>query len=80
MRVIGGSGPRSVTVDCWGNPDGRPAILLHGTPGGGTVPCPSVLYRLGIGFICYDRPGYGCSDRHTGCTVAGAAWDVLADA
>jgi pimeloyl-ACP methyl ester carboxylesterase len=36
-----------------------------------------VLYRLGVWLICYDRPGYGGSDRHEGRTVADAAWDVL---
>jgi pimeloyl-ACP methyl ester carboxylesterase len=37
-----------------------------------------VLYRLGIRLICYDRPGYGGSDRSAGRTVADAAGDVLA--
>jgi pimeloyl-ACP methyl ester carboxylesterase len=37
-----------------------------------------VLYRLGVRLICYDRPGYGESDRHKGRSVADAAWDVLA--
>jgi pimeloyl-ACP methyl ester carboxylesterase len=75
---------RSVTVDSWGDKAGLPVFLLHGTPGsrGGPKPRPSVLSRLGVELICYDRPGYGGSSRHRDQTVADAAWDVpdIADA
>lgn len=37
-----------------------------------------MLYRLGVRLICYDRPGYGESERDEGRTVGDAAWDVLA--
>jgi pimeloyl-ACP methyl ester carboxylesterase len=37
-----------------------------------------VLYRLGIRLICYDRPGYGGSDRAPGRNVVDAAEDVQA--
>jgi pimeloyl-ACP methyl ester carboxylesterase len=71
-------------VDCIGAPDGLPVFLLHGTPGSrrGPRPRPGVLYRLGIRLICYDRPGYGGSDRCPGRSVADAATDVatIADA
>jgi pimeloyl-ACP methyl ester carboxylesterase len=78
-QVVGMSDDREVTVDSLGAPDGAPVFLLHGTPGcrAGPRPRPSVLYRLGIRLICYDRPGYGGSDPHPGRTVADAAWDVL---
>ena len=71
---------RELTFDCAGDPDGIPVFLLHGTPGGRLGPRPraSVLYRLGIRLICYDRPGYGGSTRHPGRDVAAAADDVLA--
>src|SRR5262249_15922721 len=36
----------------------------------------SVLYRLGVRLISYDRPGYGAAARQPGRTVAAAAWDV----
>ncbi|WP_214416110.1 alpha/beta fold hydrolase [Sphaerisporangium fuscum] len=59
-------------------------FLLHGTPGSRIGPCPrgSVLYRLGVRLITFDRPGYGRSDRLVGRTVAAAAADVeaIADA
>ena len=55
-------------------------FLLHGTPGSRSGPRPrsSVLYRLGIRLISYDRPGYGGSSRSPGRSVADAAADVAA--
>jgi pimeloyl-ACP methyl ester carboxylesterase len=74
------AGKRRVAVDSWGSPTGMPVFLLHGTPGSKSGPRPrsSVLYRLGIQLISYDRPGYGGSDPHPGRTVADAAADVEA--
>jgi pimeloyl-ACP methyl ester carboxylesterase len=75
------SGPRrTLAFDEWGAPRGYPVFLLHGTPGSRNGPRPraSVLYRLGIRLICYDRPGYGLSGVHRGRSVADAALDVLA--
>jgi pimeloyl-ACP methyl ester carboxylesterase len=79
-QVVDVSDTRSVSVDCWGAPDGTPIFLLHGTPGSRRGPRPrtSVLYRLGVRLVCYDRPGYGGSSRHFGRTVADAARDVQA--
>lgn len=73
-------GKRELAVDSYGAQDGTPIFLLHGTPGSRSGPLPraSVLYRLGIRLISYDRPGYGGSSRAYGRTVAGAADDVLA--
>ncbi|MGH3616085.1 MAG: alpha/beta fold hydrolase [Pseudonocardia sp.] len=53
-------------------------FLLHGTPGSRNGPKPRgiVLYRHGLQLICYDRPGYGGSDRNEGRTVRDAAGDV----
>ena len=78
-RVIGVSDGRQVSVDSYGDPNGFPVFLLHGTPGSrsGPVPRPPLLYRLGIRLISYDRPGYGDSDRQQGRSVADAAADVL---
>lgn len=80
MRRVVVSGNRSVGVESLGHPDGTPVFLLHGTPGSRSGPRlrVSVLYRLGVRLICYDRPGYGKSDPHPGRTVADAARDVLA--
>jgi len=48
----------------YGDPDGKPVILLHGNPNSrllyGLVPdCP---FRPGLHLIAPDRPGYGLSD------------------
>ncbi|WP_433416318.1 alpha/beta fold hydrolase [Microtetraspora malaysiensis] len=71
---------RKLAVDEKGRPGGSPVFLMHGTPGSrvGPLPRPSVLYRLGIRLISYDRPGYGGSDRKFGRTVADATEDVSA--
>lgn len=75
---------RRLVVEEKGEPDGSPVFLLHGTPGSRLGPSPraSVLYRLGIRLISYDRPGYGGSDRLVGRTVADVAGDMeaIADA
>ncbi|MET9735392.1 alpha/beta hydrolase [Streptomyces sp. NPDC006458] len=74
---------RWLTVEEYGDPDGSPVVLLHGTPGCrfGVVPRDVVATRPGVRFIAYDRPGYGGSDRRPGRRVADAARDVaeLAD-
>lgn len=71
---------RLLTVDVSGASDGVPVFLLHGTPGSrrGPKPRTSVLYRLGVQLICYDRPGYGGSTRRVGRLVADAAVDIAA--
>ena len=75
---------RRLTVEEYGDPDGTPVVLLHGTPGCrfGVVPEDVVAAHPGVRFIAYDRPGYGDSDRLPGRRVADAARDVadLADA
>ena len=83
-REITVPGGRRVTFDCPGSSGAFPVFLLHGTPGSrsGPVLRPSVLYRLGVQVISYDRPGYGGSDRDPERSVANAARDVeaIADA
>src|SRR5689334_4097042 len=75
---------RRLSVEERGDPKGRPVFLLHGTPGSrlGPAPRPSVLHRMGVRLITFDRPGYGGSDRSVGRTVSAAAEDVslIADA
>jgi pimeloyl-ACP methyl ester carboxylesterase len=71
---------RRLSTQVYGDPDGRPIFLLHGTPGSRLGPHPrsSVLHRLGVQLIAFDRPGYGESDRMAGRQVADVAGDVLA--
>jgi len=71
---------RALHVAISGSDDGEPVFLLHGTPGSrlGPKPRTSVLYRLGVRLICYDRPGYGGSARRAKRAVRDVAADVAA--
>jgi pimeloyl-ACP methyl ester carboxylesterase len=71
---------RRLSTQMYGDPDGRPVFLLHGTPGSRLGPHPrsAVLHRLSVRLIAFDRPGYGESDRKAGRRVADVAADVLA--
>jgi pimeloyl-ACP methyl ester carboxylesterase len=71
---------RRLIVSEWGKRSGQPVFIMHGTPGSriGVAPRSSVLYRMGVRLISYDRPGYGRSDRDAGHQVVAAADDVLA--
>ncbi len=64
----------------YGDHEGAPIFLLHGTPGSRLGPRPRsvVLHRLGVRLIAFDRPGYGRSDRLRGRKVANVAADVAA--
>ena len=71
---------RSLGVEVTGSERGSVVFLLHGTPGSRTGPKPrsSVLHRLGVRLVCFDRPGYGRSARLPGRTVADVVDDVCA--
>ncbi len=60
--------------------EGVPVFWHHGTPNLGLPPEP--LFRPGVRWISYDRPGYGSSTPVPGRTVASAATDTshIADA
>jgi pimeloyl-ACP methyl ester carboxylesterase len=77
-HVVKTADGRGLSVETLGAPDGRPVLLCHGTPGAANGPRPRgiLLHRLGIKLICYDRPGYGDSDRHPRRRVCDAARDA----
>ena len=83
-RTVWAADGRRLATAVYGDPAGRPVFLLHGTPGSRIGPRPrsAILHRLGVRLICFDRPGYGESDRQPGRRVADAAADVslIADA
>ncbi|MDX8029673.1 alpha/beta hydrolase [Lentzea sp. BCCO 10_0856] len=60
--------------------EGVPVFWHHGTPNLGLPPEP--LFRPGVRWVSYDRPGYGGSTAVPGRTVASAAADTshVADA
>jgi pimeloyl-ACP methyl ester carboxylesterase len=80
VKVAHENGDHWSAFDIRGAAHGYPIFLLHGTPGSRSGPAPrsSVLYRLGVRLICYDRPGYGKSTRHPRRRVLDAARDVAA--
>lgn len=79
-RTVRTADGRRLATAVYGDPEGRPVFLLHGTPGSRLGPRPrsAILHRLGVRLICFDRPGYGESDRLPGRRVADAAADVAA--
>jgi pimeloyl-ACP methyl ester carboxylesterase len=79
-HVVDVADGRELSAEIWGDPDGKPVFLLHGTPGGRYGPRPrgGVLYRLGIQLVSFNRPGYPGSTRLPGRTIADAAKDVEA--
>ena len=69
---------RTLTIAEWGDPDGFPVFLLHGTPGSRFVgqADASAYASVGARVITYDRPGYGGSDRFRGRRVVDCVADV----
>jgi proline iminopeptidase len=62
-----------------GNPNGKPAVFLHGGPGGGTDPSQRRFfdpqhYRI----VLFDQRGCGRSTPHA-CLENNTTWDLVAD-
>jgi pimeloyl-ACP methyl ester carboxylesterase len=58
---------RTVGYATWGDPDGRPVFIGHGTPGSrldryAAIDDPEWVRSRRVRFIGVDRPGYGYSD------------------
>lgn len=62
----------------YGDPDGIPVVLLHGTPGSRLMfrPAHDPACGLRLRLICPERPGYGCSTPFADATLASVAADV----
>src|SRR5699024_1239859 len=78
LQVVTGPGGRALGVSQWGDLDGRPVLVLHGTPGSRyRRPANEDDVRAaGLRVITYDRPGYGASTRHPGRSVVDCVADV----
>ena len=64
----------------WGEADGQPLMILHGTPGSrlNRSRDPELYARLGSHVVTFDRPGYGRSSARPDRTVVSGAADALA--
>jgi pimeloyl-ACP methyl ester carboxylesterase len=74
-------GGRVVTWAEWGDPDGRPILRIHGTPGSRLTRNPvdpEAFARAGAHVVTFDRPGYGGSTPHRDRTILTAADDGIA--
>lgn len=71
---------RVIAVAEWGDPDGLPCIVHHGTPGSriGTWRDPTIYARHGLRRITFDRAGYGETTRMPGRSIADVIPDVEA--
>ncbi|MFJ8045473.1 alpha/beta fold hydrolase [Kitasatospora sp. NPDC096147] len=71
---------RTLAVEEWGVPTGRPVVYLHGSPMSrlARYPDDALFDRLDVRLITYDRPGFGGSSPQPGRRVVDAAADVVA--
>jgi pimeloyl-ACP methyl ester carboxylesterase len=62
----------------YGTPEGRPVVVLHGSPGNRYFFAPQAesVTRMNVRLIAPDRPGYGYSTYHPGRTYETWARDV----
>jgi pimeloyl-ACP methyl ester carboxylesterase len=69
---------RTLAIEDYGDPDGRPVLVHMGTPNTRHLYQPNVTDAAarGLRLIGYDRPGYGGSTPQPGRTVADCAADV----
>jgi pimeloyl-ACP methyl ester carboxylesterase len=71
---------RTLAVAEWGDPNGLPLIVFHGTPGSRISwwQDSTIYARHGLRRLTFDRPGYGDSTRLPNRMVADVVADVLA--
>lgn len=71
---------RTLAVQTNGDADGRPVLVLMGTPNSRHLYAPVVAdaENRGLLLISHDRPGYGGSTSQPGRTIADCASDVRA--
>jgi pimeloyl-ACP methyl ester carboxylesterase len=68
---------RNLAYCSWGDPDGRPTFLFHGSPGSRVfAPDPVATAEAGVWLITVDRPGFGRSDPQPGRQILDWPLDV----
>jgi pimeloyl-ACP methyl ester carboxylesterase len=80
-RVEFGDG-RTIGYATWGDPDGTPVFIGHGTPGSRLalsrgLDDPEWIHQQRVLFVGVDRPGYGYSDRWVEGSLLDCAGDLV---
>src|SRR5215210_5693846 len=73
---------RTIGYATWGDPDGSPGFIGHGTPGSRLALSPGLddpewIRRQRLRFIGVDRPSYGYSDPWTEASLLDCASDLV---
>src|SRR5689334_21607852 len=71
--------PHEIYFEQYGNPNGKPALFVHGGPGGVTTPAQArfwdpTRYRI----VLFDQRGCGRSIPHA-CLDGNTTWDLVPD-
>ena len=73
------SGGHNIYYETYGKRDGRPAVVLHGGPGGGSNPKMADIYDLKKWFVVlFDQRGCGKSTPYL-CLKNNTTWDLIED-
>jgi pimeloyl-ACP methyl ester carboxylesterase len=80
LETLKTSDGRQLAFATWGDPDGFPVLVLHGTPGCrlNRWPHEELYERHGAFIVTHDRAGYGQSTRRPGRRVVDEVDDVVA--
>jgi pimeloyl-ACP methyl ester carboxylesterase len=73
---------RTIGYATWGEPDGTPVFIGHGTPGSRLALAPGLddpewIRQQSLLFVGVDRPGYGYSDPWAGASLLDCAGDLV---
>ena len=73
------AGEHKIYYEQCGNPNGKPAVFLHGGPGGGGSEAVRRFFNPdAYRIIVFDQRGCGRSKPHT-CLTNNTTWDLVAD-
>lgn len=78
-HAVPGAGGETIRVEEFGEPDAKPLLVHHGSPGSRRLFRPDAelaAREFGLRLLSYDRPGYGDRRRRAGRRIADAVIDV----
>ena len=73
---------RTIRYATWGDAEGTPVFIGHGTPGSRLALAPGLdnpewIYQQRLLFVGVDRPGYGSSDPWAEASLLDCAGDLV---